>query len=357
MRFIHIADMHFDIPFSSLNEKKDLAEKRRLEQRDTFSKIIKFIQDEEIEYLFISGDLYEHEYVRESTVEFINNSFKQIPNTKVFISPGNHDPYMKDSYYYRFEFADNVYVFRNSRIEKYEDENVNIFGMAFNEFYLNNSPLENLSIPYSSKPNILVAHLDLNGVKDKNDLSYNPISESKLNNMGFDYCAIGHIHKNNLDNKNKIYYPGSTISLGFDELGEHGMIVGEITKDCFNMEFVKLDDRIFKEEKIDISEIYSKEELVEYIKSFNYENNNLYKIILIGKRNFDINTRELLRLVDLENVLKIKDTTKVNYDIEKIANQNNLKGFFVKELLEKYNSGLCSEEEFEKALEIGLNAM
>ena len=45
---------------------------------------------------------------------------------------------------------------------------------------------------------------DLNGAKDKEGFSYNPILESKLNSLGFDYGALGHIHKNNLDNKNKI---------------------------------------------------------------------------------------------------------------------------------------------------------
>ena len=82
-----------------------------------------------------------------------------------------------------------------------------------------------------------MAHCDLNGSKDKEGFSYNPILESKLNSLGFDYSALGHIHKNNLDNKNRIYYPGSTIALGFDELGEHGMIVGELTKDSFTKQF------------------------------------------------------------------------------------------------------------------------
>ena len=97
--------------------------------------------------------------------------------------------------------------------------------MAFTDFYMEKSPLENLEIPSSDKPNILVAHCDLNGSKDKEGFSYNPILESKLNAIGFDYVALGHIHKNNLNNKNRIFYPGSMISLGFDELGEHGMIV------------------------------------------------------------------------------------------------------------------------------------
>ena len=40
MKFIHIADMHFDMPFTVLNQN-GLAEERRLDQRNTFQKIIK----------------------------------------------------------------------------------------------------------------------------------------------------------------------------------------------------------------------------------------------------------------------------------------------------------------------------
>ena len=87
MKFLHMADMHFDAPFSSLNSKKNLGETRRLEQRNVFKEIIKYVKENDIDYLFISGDLYEHEYVRKSTIDFINNCFKEIENTKVFITP------------------------------------------------------------------------------------------------------------------------------------------------------------------------------------------------------------------------------------------------------------------------------
>lgn len=357
MKFVHIADMHFDVPFTSLSSKENLGEKRRLEQRNALKKIIEYIKNNKIEYLFISGDLYEHEYVKKSTIDFIANSFSEIPKTKIFITPGNHDPYVKKSYYDTYDFGDNVYIFRNSRIEKYEDENVNIYGMAFTEFYMNESPLENITIPFSSKPNVLIAHCDLNGSKDNEGLSYNPILESKLNSLGFDYGAIGHIHKNNLENKNRIYYPGSPISLGFDELGEHGMIVGELTKENFYMEFVRLDDRKFEEFELDIEEFSSKEDLIDRILNLNLNPMYMYKIIFVGRRNFEINCREILKIISVDNILKIKDNTKLNYDIEELSKQNNLKGIFVKEVLNKYKNGLCTEEEFQKAIEIGLEAM
>jgi len=94
MKFVHIADMHFDSPFTSLGRIEGLSDIRRLEQRKIFKKIIEYIQENNIECLFISGDLYENDYVKQSTIEYINNLFKTIPNTKIFIAPGNHDPYL-----------------------------------------------------------------------------------------------------------------------------------------------------------------------------------------------------------------------------------------------------------------------
>lgn len=357
MRFVHIADMHFDAPFTSLNSKEGLGDKRRLEQRSAFKRVIDYIKENKIEYLLISGDLYEHEYVKKSTIDYIAKLFSQIPETKIFISPGNHDPYIKNSYYDTYDFGDNVYIFRNSNIERYEDENVNIYGMAFNEFYMNESPLENIVLPYSNKPSVLLAHCDLNGSKDKEGFSYNPILESKLNSIGFDYCAIGHVHKSNLENQNRIYYPGSTISLGFDELGNHGMIVGEVTKDKFTKTFIELDERNFEELRISVDSLNSKEDLIEKILDYAYNEMTMYKVILVGNRNFEINTRDILRVVSQTNVMKIKDETKLNYNLEELSKQNNLKGIFIKEVLNMYEQGLCTKEEYQKAIEIGLEAM
>ena len=135
------------------------------------------------------------------------------------------------------------------------------------------------------------------------------------------------------------------------------MIVGEITKDKFYMDFVRLDDRKFEEFELDVSEFASKEDLLEKIMNLNLNKSNIYKIILVGKRNFEINPRELLKILSSDNILKIKDETKLNYDLEELSMQNNLRGIFIREVIEKYKSGECTEEEFQKAIEIGLEAM
>lgn len=360
MKFVHIADMHLDSPFVNLSDKDIMGDLRRLEQRKILKKIIEYIKENEIEYLFISGDLYEHQYVKQSTIEYINNLFKEINNTKIFISPGNHDPIIKNSYYNKFDWNENVKIF-NAKIEKVETEEADIYGFGFNDFYCTNCGMEGFEIENKNKINILTIHGTLDGASIE-EKQYNSMSKKMLQSKGFDYIALGHIHKldyNTEPNQNMVY-PGSTMSLGFDELGEHGMIVGEIQKEKINLKFIPLDEETFKEINLDISELNSKEELIEKINSLKIENNEYIKIILNGNRNFEINTYEILKFILNDRIIKIKDFTKLAYDLEKIKNENTLKGLFAQEMINMLNSENISEDEkeiIEKAIEIGFEAL
>lgn len=357
MKFVHIADIHFDAPFISLNGKEYLVNQRKLEQRNVFKKVIEYIKKENIDYLFISGDLYENEHIQKSTIDFINTQFESIPNTKIFITPGNHDPYIKGAFYDTYKFANNVNIFKKSNVEKYSDENIEIYGLAFNDFYMHANPLENFYPEENNKFKVLIMHADLNGTKDREGLSYNPISEKFLENLKFNYIALGHIHKNNFENNKKIIYPGSLVSLGFDEIGNHGMVIGEFINNKLNLEFLELDERKFTEVNIDITDMFSQNDIIEYINTLYIEKNNLCKVILNGERKFVINTKEIQKFINDENIIKIKDETKLGYNLEEIAKEKTLRGIFVRKLLEKKNTGLYTEEEIEKAIEIGLESM
>lgn len=356
MKFVHIADMHFDTPFTLISDRANLGEVRRLDQRKAFKKMIEYIKENKIPYLFIAGDLYDHEYVRQSTIDFINDCFKQIPNTLIFITPGNHDPYLKNSYYSKYNWSENVKIF-TSKIEKVEMKDFDLYGYGFEDFYLKESKIEQLNIENKEKINILITHASLDGGYDDQRV-YNTMSSSKLKQLGFNYVALGHIHKINLSKENKsIIYPGSTISLGFDELGEHGMIVGSIEKEKIELEFIKLDEKEFKEIEIDITNINEPEELLEKIETLELNEKDLYKIILIGNRNFEINTYKLYKQIETRNIIKIKDKTKIGYDLNKIANNTTLKGIFASEMLNKLEDKNLDKETVEKAIEIGIEAL
>lgn len=355
MNFVHIADMHFDVPFTTLN-KNELGNERRLEQREAFRKIIEYIKQNEIDYFFICGDFYEHEYVKQSTIEYINNQFKEIPNTKIYIVPGNHDPKVANSYYSKYKWNGNVYIF-SSEIEKISEENINIYGFGFDNFYMKNTKINEVKIDEPNKINILLTHGSVDGGSDELR-EYNPMKEQELKTLGFDYIALGHIHKSNYNKEqpSKIIYPGSTISLGFDELGSHGMIVGNIDGDKkLQLAFVPVDKKQFYEISLPVDEILSKEELIEAINSRDWNESGYYKIILTGKRNFEIQPLEILKYITVKNIIKIKDKTSIKIDLENLAQEESLKGIFVKNLLEKMTDE--NKKEILKAIEIGLEAM
>ena len=360
MRFVHIADMHFDSPFVNLADKEKLGELRRLDQRKVFKKVIDYIKKENIEILFISGDLYEQKYIRQSTIEYINNLFMEIPETKIFISPGNHDPYLKNSYYNKFNWSENVKIFK-PEIEKIELNEVNIYGYGFGDFYCTDCNIESIEIKDKSKLNILVIHGTLDGASVE-EKQYNSISRKMLKEKGFDYVALGHIHKldYNTETNQNIVYPGSTMSLGFDELGKHGMIVGDVSKESIKLEFIELDEKGFVEIKLDVTQIISKEELIEKINELEIKDNEFVKIILTGKRNFEIDVYDLYKFIFNEKIIKIKDKTKINYNLDNFANENTLKGLFAKEMLDKLNKEDISQDEkemIEKAIEIGFDVL
>ncbi len=357
MKFVHIADMHFDTSFTTLTNKANLGDVRRLDQRLAFNKVIDFIKENEIPYLFISGDFYEHEYIRLSTIEYINNLFTEIPDTQIFISPGNHDPYLKDSFYNKFYWNENVHIF-DSKLSVFEQEDVDVYGYGFDDFYYTNNDLEGLEIKNKDKLNILVAHGTLNA-SEATEHVYNPMSEKLVESKGFDYVALGHIHKLDYNTKpnQRIVYPGSTVSLGFDELGAHGMIVGNVEKDKIELAFVPVDNKEFVINEIDVTEMLDLDELAETINKIEFSENKYYKISLIGRRNFEIDLYKLNKLIINSNIIKIKDYTKMNYDLEKISKENTLKGLFVKEILQKMEENPEDEEILQNALDIGFEIL
>ncbi len=357
MKFVHLADLHLDAKFDSLSSIDGLPQKRRLEQRKALKDVVEYIKENDIKLFLISGDLYEQNYIRKSSIEYVNKLFEEIPDTQIFIAPGNHDPYIKNSFYSTYTWSKNVHIF-NENIEKIDFEDVHIYGFGFTDFYCKQSEIEEIKVDEPDDINILITHGSLDGGSD--DLrEYNPLRQSKLKQLDFDYIALGHIHKPyyNEEKNQKIFYPGSTISLGFDELGEHGVLVGDIEKDELKVEFMTIDPRQYEEKEIDITEMTSNEEVLEKLQNLVLNNENLYKIILLGKRYFTLNIDEIKKLNSRENIVKIKDKTKVGIDIERIAEENNVRGIFVRNMLERKERENLDEDFIEKAIEIGLEVL
>ena len=91
LKFIHCADIHLDAPFREYGSGS-YGDTRRRDIRDAFLNILKRAKKEKVDFLLISGDLYEHGSVVKSTMEWLYMVLSQV-EVPVVIIPGNHDPY------------------------------------------------------------------------------------------------------------------------------------------------------------------------------------------------------------------------------------------------------------------------
>ena len=371
LKFLHCADLHLDMPFSAAGFTAEKSSVRRQELKDTFQRIVELAKAEEVDALFISGDLYEHDYVRKSTLSFINEKIKEIPDIKVFIVPGNHDPFIENSFYKKYKWADNVIILaEDNSFTVLEDHKACIYGAGFKNFYEDRSLVYDFGAVNPEYINILLLHgtVDMNFKQNM----YNPVSSSSLASLGMDYVALGHFHNriDDLGGYGVIYNPGSPEPLGFDEPGEHGVFVGRVSK-CgtgkkeLQIRFVKTGARRYAKIEVPVNGCENNRQVTEKIREKAVCGDlpgSLLHIVLKGytHRDYRIDIERVsANFRDMLFYLKIKDETMPDYDFEGIKAEYGLKGLFTRKMLAMLDK---SGDEYEKklltkALYYGLEAL
>lgn len=384
IKFIHCADIHLDVPFSSLGNSGESSFVRRQDIKMTFQKIIDIAYNEQVDFIFITGDLYEHNYVTKSTINFANECFKKIDKTKVIMIPGNHDPWVKGSYYKSYDWTGNVYILGGDKLSKnkpyleFEEENTHIciYGQISSDEYQGQNHVD---LSYQnidpSKINILLLHGSIDFDFDKS--SYNPISSKKLASMDMDYIGIGHFH-NRIDKvagRNNIYNPGSPEPLGFDEPGKHGFYMGTISIDHsgrkeVEVEFISVNRKEYIELEVNIAECITDNEIVKRIKDRIADagiKEELYPNLLAGitltgyiSPDFAPDIKYISSFFrDKIFYVKIKDHTAPDYDFDEIKKEIGLKGLFTRKVLNLIDAAedQAEKELLKKSLYYGIEAL
>jgi DNA repair protein SbcD/Mre11 len=353
IRFIHTADIHIGMKFNSASFGGQLSSLRRREIKETFYKIVGRAGEESADLLLIAGDLFENEYVTAGEIKEIISAFAKIKKTKVVIIAGNHDPLVSGSKYDLFDFGENVYVIKDliKRLE-FEDINTDIYATSWAQQYYDESvPLAHV-IKDRSRINILLAHGDAYLKRSR----YMPFSRDALREKGFDYIALGHIHKQDFMEKN-MAYPGSPEPLDFSETGIHGCISGVIDKGRLSVDFIPFSKREFRIVDIGINTEMTYRDIAEKIKEAG-NGKDLFRIVLSGtyNRDIDLDEGELLDAVRGDFFFaEIINNAVMDLDIDKIYqdNRDNVIGGFIEEMRKK---DLCGSVE-SNAFRIGLEEL
>ncbi|TYQ14818.1 UNVERIFIED_CONTAM: DNA repair exonuclease SbcCD nuclease subunit [Acetivibrio alkalicellulosi] len=371
IKFLHFSDVHLDVPFTSMKTGKSKISERRRDIIEVFDSIINLAKKECVDTIFISGDLYEHSYVKKSTIEYINKNFSEIAEIKIFIIPGNHDPYVNNSYYKNYDWAKNVFILSEEK-PFYLDKNIGlcVYGIGFENFFKEKNSVNDIKCIDKRLINVLLIHgtVDIN-IKGN---VYNPVKSQELAQLGMDYIALGHFHKRieDVGGKGVIYNAGSPEPLGFDEEGEHGVFIGSINKLCedeknLTVNFICLNKRQYKSISIKFDKVTNIDTIIDKIheetKGLEGEKNLLH-VTLKGytDRGFKINVSELKEILESKFFyIKIKNDTIPFYDFDEIMEDAGIKGLFVKKMMFKieYAKSEREKELLLKSLCYGLEAL
>lgn len=365
VKIVHASDLHFDTPFKDIGEKQRKVNKEELKK--VFKNIINYCSEKCVDILLLSGDIFDNYTLNKETLYFIEDTLKIINNIRVFISPGNHDPYNNNSFYKLINWPSNVHIFKGN-IEKVHIDKlgVNVWGAAFNDKYVNKSLLEGFSCESNDEINIMVLHGEISNSQGGNN--YNPITLKDIENSGLDYLALGHRHGfSNINSvgKTSYAYSGCPQGRGFDELNEKGIICGYVYKGGVDLNFVKTSLREYREINIDITGIRTYEEIRnKIISEIGTEDRkiNLYKIILTGEVDSNFNIDEDIvneKIKDDFYFCKVNDKTRYKYDFEEISKGYSVKAIFAKKLINKLEKAETEEEKeiISMALKYGIASL
>ena len=259
---VHTSDLHIDPAYVYL--LGDRLHERKNDFLSSFFQVIDFCIKEKPDVLLIAGDFYDKNMPRNSPRIEVIQKFKELAqktDTKVIIATGNHDSsksrHDKKSPVETLKVLDNITVF--DREETYEKiviqkdgKTLGIYGKGFNGFKSNKNPIEFLP-ECKEDYGIALLHGHLSEIMPvyDNDSQYAPFSAKGCLKKGFNYFALGHIHKHNIFTLDGTIfcYPGSTERYSFNE-EEHkkGFVYIELDSN-FNeqkLKFIELDTRPLK---------------------------------------------------------------------------------------------------------------
>ena len=366
IKIAHCADLHIGAKCGDISEEKGVVVANCI--KESFFELLQVCDREKVDVLLIAGDFFDDTGIKAADVKEVMARMKDC-GYKIFISPGNHDPFTPDSPYKRFDWPSNVVIFESAEIKKFymEEKNAAIWGNAFGGAHEWSRLLKDVRIDDENVLNICVTHGDLSSGAESR---YNLIKTEDIESSGMDYVALGHIHKRTeicRAGKVSYAYSGNVQGTGFDELGEKGFYIGTVSKGVCNLKFRKLNGRRFEVVHVDVSDcVYANDfidatmQLLKANYGEDYER-NLYKIVLEGYVSEEVAVDlSLINSLINEKVFYANtlDMTKPEIDMDKLKYGTDFRSLFIKKMAERIESSGSEDESkmIEDALKLGLKA-
>ncbi|MGN0192779.1 MAG: exonuclease SbcCD subunit D [Candidatus Gastranaerophilaceae bacterium] len=300
--FIHTADIHLGRVFSGVkgfsNDTSGICEK-------AFFKIVDTAIERNVDFVLIAGDSFDDVHDIYSKSVFYDG-LKRLKdnNIKVFAVCGNHDPapVYTDIFTEEDDFIKIVGVNTEQKtFDVYNNHELNCVIHAFSfSSGCEKNPLPAMSEKVTGVFNIGLLHCDPDGSPSS---PYAPCPMTELRELGYDYYALGHVHKR-FENEN-IVMPGTPQGCDFGEPGAHGCMYVKVSGGKCSKEFIPTDFAEYDTETFDITGVSDVNAVNEITKNISNKNDDKIRILTLTlqgktgyKRNLTEKTDEIKKAVN-----------------------------------------------------------
>ena len=256
LTFIHAADIHLDSPLRGLGRYEGApVDEIRGASRRALEDLVDYILDNNIPLLLIAGDLYDADCPDFQTLLYFSLQMDRLKHAgiRVALIRGNHDA--GNTMTRSLRLPDNVKTFRSAHAHSWpiDDLGVAIHARSFGSAEV----LDNLVPAYpdsiSGLFNIGLLHTSLSGRPGHS--GYAPCELKHLLAKGYDYWALGHVHRHEIVHEDPyVIFPGCIQGRHIREPGPGGCIRVDVdNRGNVSVERVILDVFRWKTVEVDIT--------------------------------------------------------------------------------------------------------
>ncbi|EJH4943638.1 exonuclease SbcCD subunit D [Listeria monocytogenes] len=346
IQFLHMADLHLDSPFIGLSTlPQPLFSAIQESTFQSLERITTVAIKEAVDFVLIAGDIYDSEDQSVRAQARFAKEMKRLEaaNIPVFMIHGNHD--FIEKHKEKLALPSNVHVF-SEQVEVMSHKtttgvSVNIYGFSYNERHIRSSRVGEYKIQGDADFHIALLHGSEVSSSEEHDV-YAPFRVQEISRKGFDYWALGHIHKRQLLAESpSIYYPGNIQGRNRKESGEKGASIITLSEASTTIDFIGTSPIIWEEavitlpENSEINAFYR--ETTKLLESYQGRSHSYFLHIIVKMENKQkIDTNDWLQM--LQEEVEITDNTFVwvHKLTTEITNQSNSQTW--------YESHLAGEE-------------
>lgn len=258
--FLHVADVHLDSPHANLR-RLDHATSERMDRasRSSLEHVVEAALEHRVAAVVIAGDLFDGPVRNASAGLWAESQFRRLTREgiSVVLIRGNHDAVSNANRVSRWPSG--VIEFGSDQASTFVLENA---GLAFHgQSFGSRVETEDLAAKYPRPSmgffNVGLLHTSLSGSHAHD--AYAPTSLTTLENAGFDYWALGHIHARSpgsLSDRCYIAYSGNTQGRHIREPGAKGCQLITVRDQAIeSVRFIATDSLRWEEICVDASEL------------------------------------------------------------------------------------------------------